>query len=202
MPDAKSAAETLGRRTAAAPSFTACDRVLASTMPIRPPSATRAVLALLCLMYFVTYVDRVNVSTARGHDFQQEFGLSKTQLGFVFSAFAYPYLVFQIIGGWLGDRFGRAARSWCAASSGRAPPSLTGFVHGWSDRSCCASCCSASARARPSRGDPAQCRTGPRRQRGFAQGITHSCARIGNAITPPGWSRGSIMTFSLARRPS
>ena len=56
-------------------------------------------------MYGITYVDRVNVSTAAAQ-FGAELHLSHTQVGFVFSAFAYPYLVFQIIGGWVGDRFG------------------------------------------------------------------------------------------------
>src|SRR3954470_10908954 len=56
-------------------------------------------------MYGITYVDRVNVSTAAGV-FRQELHLSNTQVGFVFSAFAYPYLLFQILGGWVGDRFG------------------------------------------------------------------------------------------------
>ncbi len=50
------------------------------------------VLLLLCLMYFITYVDRVNISTAAAA-FKGELGLSNTQLGFVFSAFAYPYLM-------------------------------------------------------------------------------------------------------------
>src|SRR5215472_14353959 len=67
--------------------------------------STSRVLALLCLMYFITYVDRVNVSTA-AIQFGKEFNLSNTQVGFVFSAFAYPYLLFQIIGGWIGDKFG------------------------------------------------------------------------------------------------
>ena len=67
--------------------------------------ATNVILALLCLMYFITYLDRVNVSTA-ADGFGKEFGLSKTEIGLVFSAFAYPYLVFQIIGGWVSDRFG------------------------------------------------------------------------------------------------
>src|SRR3984893_4668530 len=67
--------------------------------------ATTRVLLLICAMYFITYVDRVNVSTAASQ-FGPELGLSKTQIGFVFSAFAYPYLIFQIIGGWVGDRFG------------------------------------------------------------------------------------------------
>src|ERR1700730_17296355 len=67
--------------------------------------ATTIVLLMLCLMYLITYLDRVNVSTAAA-GFGKEFNLSKTQIGLVFSAFAYPYLVFQIIGGWVSDRFG------------------------------------------------------------------------------------------------
>src|ERR1700722_17416195 len=66
---------------------------------------TNIVLIVLALMYFITYLDRVNVSTAAA-GFGKDFHLSKTQIGFVFSAFAYPYLIFQIIGGWVSDRFG------------------------------------------------------------------------------------------------
>src|SRR5260370_5379211 len=61
-------------------------------------SASSIVLFLLCLMYLLTYIDRVNVSTA-SNVFEKELHLDKTQVGFVFSAFAYPYLLFQIIGG-------------------------------------------------------------------------------------------------------
>ena len=57
----------------------------------RKISASHGVLAMLCLMYFITYVDRVNVSTAAAA-FKQELGLSNTQVGLVFSAFAYPYI--------------------------------------------------------------------------------------------------------------
>jgi MFS family permease len=32
--------------------------------------------------------------------------LSNTQLGLAFSAFAYPYALFQLIGGYIGDKFG------------------------------------------------------------------------------------------------
>ena len=56
-------------------------------------------------MYGITYIDRVNVSTA-APVFGKELNLSNTQVGLVFSAFAYPYLVFQVFGGWVGDRFG------------------------------------------------------------------------------------------------
>src|SRR6266704_2512811 len=69
---------------------------------LTPP---RIVLGLLCVMYFITYVDRVNIATA-GSEIKRELALSNTELGFVFSAFAYPYLLFQVFGGWIGDRFG------------------------------------------------------------------------------------------------
>ncbi len=87
------------------------------------------VLALLCLMYFITYVDRVNISTAAS-EIQTEFGFSNTQLGLIFSAFAYPYLLFQVIGGWVGDRFGaRKTLFWCGLVWALATM-LTGFVNG------------------------------------------------------------------------
>ncbi len=66
---------------------------------------TQGVLLMLCLMYFITYLDRVNVSTA-AEGFAADFHLNKTQIGLVFSAFAYPYLLFQIWGGWISDRYG------------------------------------------------------------------------------------------------
>src|SRR5438067_12593048 len=67
--------------------------------------ATTNVLALLCAMYFINYIVRVNVSTA-GAVFQPELHLTNTQVGLIFSAFAYPYLVFQVFGGWIADKFG------------------------------------------------------------------------------------------------
>src|SRR4051812_23884501 len=91
--------------------------------------ATHVVLAMLCAMYFITYVDRVNIGTAAS-EIQKELGLSNTQLGLVFSAFAYPYLLFQVIGGWVGDRFGpRKTLFWCGMIWAVATIS-TGFVHG------------------------------------------------------------------------
>jgi len=50
---------------------------------------TTVVLGLLCVMYLITYVDRVNVATAAS-DIRRELSLTNTQLGLVFSAFAYP----------------------------------------------------------------------------------------------------------------
>src|SRR5258705_326784 len=64
-----------------------------------------AVLALLCAMYLLLFVDRVSLSTVAPL-MKAELGLTNTHLGLAFSAFAIPYAVFQLIGGWIGDRFG------------------------------------------------------------------------------------------------
>src|ERR1700709_117661 len=91
--------------------------------------ATHVVLAMLCVMYFITYVDRVNIGTAAS-EIQKELGLSNTQLGLIFSAFAYPYLLFQVVGGWVGDRFGaRKTLFWCGLVWAVATM-LTGLVSG------------------------------------------------------------------------
>lgn len=63
------------------------------------------VLILLSTMSFLLYVDRVNLSTAAS-SIQAELGMTNTQLGIAFSAFAYSYAVFQVIGGWIADRIG------------------------------------------------------------------------------------------------
>ena len=146
--------------------------------------ATHVVLAMLCVMYFITYVDRVNVGTAAS-EIQKELDLSNTQLGLVFSAFAYPYLLFQVIGGWIGDRLGpRKTLFWCGMIWAAATI-MTGFVSSLSTLFI--------ARVALGFGEGATFPTAtramqywtPANKRGFAQGLTHACARLGNAATPP-----------------
>ncbi|GAB7523038.1 MFS transporter [Paraburkholderia sp. 2C] len=146
--------------------------------------ATTRVLLLLCAMYFITYIDRVNVSTAASA-FGAELGLNHTEVGFVFSAFAYPYLIFQIIGGWVGDRFGpRRTLGICAVIWAGATV-LTGLAGGFASM--------IFARVLLGLGEGATFPTATRAmsnwmrsdQRGFAQGITHAASRIGNAVAPP-----------------
>ena len=96
-------------------------------MKLKRPSATGIVLGLLCLMYLITYVDRVNVATA-GDAIRRELSLSNTQLGLVFSAFAYPYLLFQVFGGWVGDRFGPRLTLFVCGAIWAAATILTGLA--------------------------------------------------------------------------
>lgn len=146
--------------------------------------ATMRVLLLLCVMYLITYVDRVNVSTAASA-FGAELHLTHIQIGLVFSAFAYPYLLFQIIGGWVGDRFGpRRTLAVCGIVWAGATI-LTGMATGFASM--------IAARLLLGLGEGATFPTAtramsnwmPSGQRGFAQGITHAASRIGNAVAPP-----------------
>ena len=53
----------------------------------------------------INYADRATISIA-GPDIKRDLGLSSVEMGFVFSAFAWSYVLAQLPGGWLLDRFG------------------------------------------------------------------------------------------------
>src|SRR6267142_1881737 len=96
---------------------------------MKKPRATTIVLGLLCLMYLITYVDRVNIATAAS-EIRRELGLSNTQFGIIASAFGYPYLLFQIFGGWVGDRFGPRMTLFICGVVWAAATILTGLAGG------------------------------------------------------------------------
>jgi MFS family permease len=142
------------------------------------------VLLLLCLMYLIFYVDRVNISTAAPL-IKRDLGLSNTALGFAFSAFAYPYALFQLIGGWLGDRFGPR---WTLGVSGLIvciSTVLTGAVGGLASLVAVRLALGFGEGAAFPTATRAMAAWLPASRWGFAQGVTHSASRIGNALTPP-----------------
>src|SRR5580658_875943 len=145
--------------------------------------ATNIVLGLLCLMYFITYLDRVNVSTA-ADGFAREFHFTKTQIGLVFSAFAYPYLIFQIIGGWVSDRFGARRTLLVCGAVWAAATALTGMAGGLRSLLVARLLLGLGEGATFPASTAAMARWVAKGKRGFAQGITHAAARIGNASAP------------------
>jgi ACS family glucarate transporter-like MFS transporter len=64
-----------------------------------------SILAILFLITTINYADRATISIA-GPELKKILGLSSVQMGYIFSAFAWSYVVAQIPGGWLLDRFG------------------------------------------------------------------------------------------------
>lgn len=146
--------------------------------------ATSITLSLLCLMYAITYIDRVNVSTA-ALVFKKELHLSNAQVGFIFSAFAYPYVFLTILGGWFSDRLGaRRALTWSSLTWAGATL-LTGMSTGFSTMLLSRVLLGVGEGATFPIATRAMCDWIPQSKRAFSQGLTHSSARLGAALTPP-----------------
>ena len=71
----------------------------------KPTNVRYGVLTFACALATITYLDRVCFGTVASN-IQAEFGLSESQKGWLFTAFAFAYAVFEVPTGWLGDKFG------------------------------------------------------------------------------------------------
>ena len=171
---------------------------------IRPTKVRYVVLGMTVAAYMITYMDRTILAVARPV-IRDELGISLLTMGTITGAFRIAYALFQIPGGWFGDRFGArralslivawwslftglTAMAWNAASmlviqvlfgmgEAGAFPIATRSLARW---------------MRPT-------------ERGFAQGITHAGSRLGAALTPLmvvpmialiGW-RGAFQVFAV-----
>jgi len=160
------------------------------SLPSRPGArpgifcATNFVLFFVCLMYGLTYIDRINVNTA-GPVFQKDLHLSTSELGWVFSAFGWAYLVLQVSGGWFSDRFGaRLTLTFCGIIWAGATI-LTGLAGSLTTLILARVVLGLGEGATFPTATRALSDWAPASKRGFAQGITHAFARLGNFFTPP-----------------
>jgi sugar phosphate permease len=131
----------------------------------------------------ITYMDRVVISAAVP-TIQKEFGFSLTTMSYIISSFRWGYALFQIPGGWFGDRIGpRRALTiivtwWSVFTSatalawGAASMIAIRFLFGMGE----AGAFPIATRSLSRWMLPAE--------RGFAQGITHAGSRLGAAMTP------------------
>ncbi|MET4666898.1 MFS transporter [Sphingomonas sp. PvP056] len=147
-------------------------------------SVPSQVLAVLCVMYLVLYVERVNIATI-APAMTADLGLTNAQFGLAVSAFSYPYALIQLFGGWISDRFGtRRTLLFCGALVTVATM-LTGLVGGLASLFALRLALGfGEGFAFPS-ATRAIATWLPVSRWGFAQGITHAAARLGNALTPP-----------------
>lgn len=171
---------------------------------VRPTRVRHIVLWLTVAAYLITYMDRTVISTA-APSIQKEFGFSLVTMGWIFSAFQISYAVFQIPGGWLGDRYGPRR-------------ALTGIVTWWSAFTAATTLAWSAGSMISFRflfgmGEagafPIATRSLSRwmlpSERGWAQGVTHAGSRLGGALTPVlvvfliaafGW-RAPFLLFAL-----
>jgi len=147
-------------------------------------TTSNKVLFIICLMYLILYVDRVNISTAAPL-IKADLQLTNTQLGLAFSAFAYPYALFQLVGGYFGDKFGPRLTLCVCSLIVCVATAATGMVGGFASLFATRLALGIGEGATFPTATRAMSVWTPERSWGFAQGITHSSARIGNAVTPP-----------------
>jgi ACS family glucarate transporter-like MFS transporter len=88
------------------------ETLVEQTQAIRAAAAAKVqtrtrwmILAVLFAVTTINYADRATISIA-GPEIKKALGLDAIQMGFVFSAFAWSYVLAQLPGGWLLDRFG------------------------------------------------------------------------------------------------
>ncbi|KWR88667.1 MFS transporter [Cupriavidus sp. IDO] len=146
--------------------------------------ATDWVLILICLLYLIQYSDRVNIATAAGA-IAKDLHLSNTELGFVFSAFAYPYAVVQLFGGWLGDKIGARRMLAIFGLIVATACIFTSFAGGLISLAACRFLLGVGEAPTLATATGAMARWLPVHRRGLGQGLTHACARVGSALTPP-----------------
>jgi sugar phosphate permease len=150
---------------------------------VRASHVRYTILALICFLYFLSYLDRSAISVT-APAMIKEFHFSKATMGLVFAAFAFTYALLQIVGGTLGDRFGPRAvltflMAWWSvftAATGAAVNFFTLFtarlLFGLGE----AGGFPVSTRALSS--------WFPKNVRGSLQGILHACSRTGGAVSP------------------
>jgi MFS family permease len=88
------------------------------------------VLILLAFSIFLNYIDRGNLSIAAPL-LKDELGLSASQLGILLSSFFWTYAVFQIVSGWLVDRFDVNWVIACGFFLWSTATAVTGLLHGF-----------------------------------------------------------------------
>ncbi|OWK47480.1 MFS transporter [Fimbriiglobus ruber] len=77
-----------------------------ATTPSAAPTRVRySILALLCLLAMITYLDRAMYGSAK-KDLMKSVGETETQFYLVLMAFQVAYAIFEIPTGWMGDTFG------------------------------------------------------------------------------------------------
>jgi MFS family permease len=82
--------------------------MISETEAVAAGTPTRArywVIVFAVTLAILAYIDRVCISVA-APNIRRDLGLSHVEMGYVFSAFALSYALFEIPGGWMGDWLG------------------------------------------------------------------------------------------------
>jgi sugar phosphate permease len=162
------------------------------------------VLGWFAVLAAVTYLDRICMAQAAG-PISAALGLDKRQMAMVFSAFTLAYMLFEVPTGWLGDRIGprrvlvRVVLWWSAFTA------LTGWASSLGAMLAVRFAFGAGEAGAFPNVARALTRWFPPEQRGRAQGVLWTSARLGGALAMPlteavmtriGW-RATFVTYGV-----
>lgn len=156
---------------------------MAALQTARPTRIRHVVLWLTVVLYLITYMDRVVISAAVP-SIQAEFGFSTITIGWILAAFQLSYALFQIPGGWFGDRVGPRRALTVVVVWWSAFTAITALTFNATSMIVCrflfgmgeAGAFPIATRSLSHWMLPAE--------RGWAQGVTHAGSRLGGALTP------------------
>src|SRR5689334_10711020 len=150
----------------------------------RPTGVRHLVVVYAVALAVITYIDRVCISQALP-TMSKELGLGPVEQGAIFTAFGWAYALFEVPGGYLGDRIGPRAVlmrivlwwSFFTAATGWAwnfaSLAVTRFLFGMGEAGCFPNLTKTFTTWLPTH------------ERVRAQGIMWLSARWGGAFTPP-----------------
>jgi ACS family glucarate transporter-like MFS transporter len=173
---------------------------------VEKSSNKRYILILLLFFHTVnTYMDRICISAASS-EIQSDLHISSQMMGYIFGVFALGYALFQIPSGWLADKYGpKKALSWVVISWSSFT-ALTGTAWNAASLMVLRFLFGAGEAGAFPGATRAFYNWIPSRERGLANGIFHSGARVGAAVSlfllpflirKVGWRMTFIITGSL-----
>jgi len=139
---------------------------------------------MLCVLFAIMYLDRVNISAAAG-PLKAHFELTNTEMGWAFSAFSWAYLASVLFGGWGARKFGARATLFVAVGIVGIGTILTGLTSGLTSLFVARLVVGLGEGPAFPAATQAMRNWYPAHRFGYIQGVTHSASRLGAAIAPP-----------------
>ena len=146
-------------------------------------STSTLMTVIFCSLYFLMYLDRVNISMA-AKSILKDFKLSHVELGIAFSAFSWPYLIGQWVGGWSANKIGaKLTLALCVLVAGVAT-FFSGIAVGIMTLFAARLFVGIGEGPVFSAATQGMKHWYSGKRYGYIQGITHGAARFGGAVAP------------------
>jgi sugar phosphate permease len=147
-------------------------------------SAHTVVTTMLCVLFAIMYLDRVNISAAAA-PLKAHFNLSNTEMGLAFSAFSWTYLASVLFGGWGARKYGARVSLFVTVIIVGIGTILTGLTGGLVSLFVARLVVGLGEGPAFPAATQAMRNWYPAHRFGYIQGITHSASRLGAALAPP-----------------